>query len=290
MSARIPDFKLIAAQQRSRLSPEDVDGFFQRGRAFGHLSKTLDEGGALLFPHVGIATGGHQIAAVVDAILESKAERVIALGVLHARTDELERARVRVAEGGDPAGEASWGLQGPGMQGREDWKQEFSLDHFLFLWQEAQKRHARPVPELVIRFPYLAGGHPERLPGVEELERLTQAGRSVIVATGDLFHHGIAYGHSPGVSRYPDAGGLDLARSAIERGLDMLRVGNYAAYNRHSVETKSDARDVGQVLRHLIGPFEGRVLDLVAEDMTGPYGKPPPSWVAGALVHFSTAG
>jgi hypothetical protein len=290
VSARIPDFKIIAARQRSRLSSEDVQGFFQRGRAFGHLAKTLDEGGALLFPHVGIAAGGHQMAAVVDAILDSKAERVIALGVLHAQTEELEQARVRVAEGGDPAHEASWGLQGPGLNGREDWKQEFSLDHFLFLWQERGKRHSGPVPELIIRFPYLAGGHPERLPGIPELERLTKEGRCAIVATGDLFHHGIAYGNSPDMSRTPEAGGLDLARSAIDRGLEILRGGDYSAYNRHSVETKSDARDVGQVLRHLIGPFEGRVLDLVAEDMTGPYEKPPPSWVAGALVRFSTSG
>ncbi len=289
MSSRIPDFKGIAKEQRSRLTPADVDGFFQRARSFGDLAKTLDDGGALLFPHVGIATGGHQIAAVVDAILQSKADRVIVLGVLHARTEELERARGRVAEGGDPAHEAPWGLQGPGLSGREDWKQEFSLDHFLFLWLEAQKRSTAAMPDLVIRFPYLAGGHPERLPGIGELEGLSKTGRSVVVATGDLFHHGIAYGNGPEVSRYPEAGGLHLARSAILQGLEILRSGNYPAYNRHSAETKSDARDVGQVLRHLIGPFHGSVLDLVAEDMTAPYGQPPPSWVAGALVRFSTS-
>ena len=290
MSSRIPDFKAIAREQQSALSPEDVDGLFQRGRSFGSLSKTLTDGGALLFPHVGIAVGGHQIAAVADAILESRVERVIAIGVLHARSEELERARVRVAEGSDPALEASWGFQGPGMPGREDWKQEFSLDHFVFLWQEARRRHPGAVPELVIRFPYLAGGHPERLPGMGEIMTLMKERRSVVVATGDLFHHGIAYGNSPDEARYPDAGGLALAQSAIDRGLEMLRAGDYVGYNRHSVATKSDARDVGQVLRHLIGPLEARVLDLVAEDMTGPYQKPAPSWVAGALVRFSTAG
>jgi hypothetical protein len=154
----------------------------------------------------------------------------------------------------------------------------------------AEKRHGGSLPDLVIRFPYLAGGHPERLPGIEELESLRRERPCAVIATGDLFHHGIAYGNSPELSRFPVEGGLDLARSAIVRGLEILREGNFAAYNRHSVDTKSDARDVGQVLRHLIGPFDGRVLDLVAEDMTRPYGKPAPSWVAGALVAFSTAG
>jgi hypothetical protein len=290
VSPRIPDFKIIAADQRSRLGAGDVDEFFQRGQAFGSLYPTLEQGGALLFPHVGISVGGHQIAAVIDAVLDANLQTVIVLGVLHARTEELETARVRVAEGGDPSREPSWGLQGPGRHGREDWKREFSLDHFFFLWDRAGKRRGRPLPETVIRFPYLAGGHPERLPGIEELEALLRTRRCGVVATGDLFHHGIAYGNSPEVSRLPEEGGLDLARSAIHRGLEILREGNYAAYNRHSVETKSDARDVGQVLRHLIGPFEGRVLEVLAEDMTGPYGKPAPSWVAGALIAFSTAG
>ena len=290
MSSRIPDFKVIAADQRSRLGAADVDGFFQRARAFGSLHHILEQGGALLFPHVGIAAGGHQIAAVIEAILESNIQTVIVLGVLHARTEELEAARVRVAEGGEPSREASWGLQGPGLEGRDDWRREFSLDHFQFLWEEAGKRGRRPRPDLVIRFPYLAGGHPERLPGVDQLEHIFRTQPSVVVATGDLFHHGIAYGNSPEASRLPEEGGLDLARAAIHRGLEILREGNYAAYNRHSVDTKSDARDVGQVLRHLIGPFESRVLDLVAEDMTGPYRQPAPSWVAGALVAFSTPG
>jgi len=49
---------------------------------------------------------------------------------------------------------------------------------------------------------------------------------------------------------------------------------------------KSDARDVGQVLRHLLGPVSGRVLDIVADDMSGPYNAPSPTWVAGALMEL----
>jgi len=286
VTSRIPDFKVIAANQRSSLSAHDVDGFFERARDFGPLWMTLNERGALLFPHVGIAVGGHQIAAVVDAVLASNVDAVIALGVLHARTEELETARVRVANGGDPSREACWGIQGPGLARRKDWEQEFSLDHFCFLWEEAGKTRQRSMPELVMRFPYLAGGHPERLPGIDELESILRTRRTAVIATGDLFHHGIAYGTTPEGARSPEGGGLDLARVAITRGLNILALGQYAAYNRHSVETKSDARDVGQVVRHLIGPFDGRILDLVAEDMTGPYQQPAPSWVAGALVSF----
>jgi hypothetical protein len=281
----LPDFKIIAAEQRSRLTPGDVDTLVERGRRFGDLSSTLDQGGAILFPHVGIAVGGHQTAAAVQAALGTHADTVLVLGVLHARSQELEDARVRVAAGEDPAREASWGIQGPGVPGRQDWKNEFSLDHFLFLWEEIARCLAiRRVPRLVMRFPFLAGGHPERLPGIGELERLLEQRGTVVLATGDLFHHGMAYGTPSEEARTPESGGLDLARAAIGQGFALLGAGDYWGYNQHSVTTKSDARDVGQVLGHLLGHINGRILDLVAEDMTGPYQKPAPSWVAGALV------
>ena len=291
MSTRLPDFKQIARAQETQLRAQDIETLFEKGRSLGPLAQVLEARGALLFPHVGIAVGGHQIAAVIHAVLESNAETVLVLGVLHARTEELDAARQRVANGGAPELEDAWGIQGPGTSGRNDWEKEFSLDHFLFLWQEARKLF-RPdrVPELVLRFPYLAGGRPDRLPGINELEHLVREREAVIVATGDLFHHGLAYGNSPEESRAPESGGLGLARQAIEHGFQLLRQGDYGEYNRHSVASKSDARDVGQVIRHLTGPCQGRLLDLVAEDMTGPYDAPAPSWVAGALVAFSTQG
>ena len=48
---------------------------------------------------------------------------------------------------------------------------------------------------MVERYPYLAGGHPELLPGVEALAELAE--HSVIVSTADAFHHGIGYGTPP---------------------------------------------------------------------------------------------
>ncbi|MEZ4650482.1 MAG: hypothetical protein R3E97_17195 [Candidatus Eisenbacteria bacterium] len=137
-------------------------------------------------------------------------------------------------------------------------------------------------PVLVRRYVFLAGGRPDTLPGIEELRE--EAAGATLVATADPFHHGIGYGDPPDVARAPEAGGLGLARAAVERALSLLSAGDYAAFEAHCAAVKSDARDTGQVLRYLAGPREGRILDLVADDMTGPYGAPAPTWVAGALI------
>jgi hypothetical protein len=77
------------------------------------------------------------------------------------------------------------------------------------------------------------------------------------------------------------------ARGEIDRileGLELLRQGDYWRFNGHCVASRSDGRDVGQVLRFLLGPQEPQILDLLADDMTGPYAHPAPTWVAGALI------
>ena len=228
---------------------------------------------------------GHQIAATVHACLDSGADRVLVLGVLHALTQELEDARVRVASGADVTEEVSRGIQGPGLAGRQDWQNEFSLSNFVFLWKAEIKRRGIKGPELLIRYPWLAGGRPYILPGIEELQDLAQD--AVVVATMDAFHHGIAYGEPPETALAPEEGGLDLARQTINEGLTLLRAGDYWGYNQHSVDAKSDGRDVGQVLRYLLGPLQGRILDIVADDMTTAYDQPAPSWVTGALIELT---
>jgi hypothetical protein len=62
----------------------------------------------------------------------------------------------------------------------------------------------------------------------------------------------------------------------------------YAAFEQHCIRTKSDGRDVGQALRWLLGPLDAAVLDLIADDMAPVYQKPPPTWVACALVALSS--
>ena len=286
MQRNLPDFLALAAQEHAKLGQETVHQMLEQGRAWD-LAPTLQGGGAIIFPHVGLRACGHQIAAAVHACLDSGADRVLVLGTLHALTDALEEARVRVASGGDVTIEPAWGVQGPGLPGREDWRNEFSLSHFQFMWQTEIARRGIQGPQLLIRYPYLAGGKPEILPGIEELEGI--ASRAVVVATMDPFHHGIGYGEPPETALAAEEGGLDLARKQIERGLALLKAGDYWGYNGQSVEAKSDGRDVGQVLRYLQGPLDGRILDLVADDMTSHYNQPAPTWVAGALIEMTPA-
>ncbi|MBI1730479.1 hypothetical protein HY229_06290 [Candidatus Acetothermia bacterium] len=125
----------------------------ERGREF-QLADVLTGGGAVLFPHAAIARCGHQSAAAVHAALDSGSDRVLAVGVLHALSDEMEAARVRVAQGSDPSKEELWGIQGPGLQGHAHWESEFSLLHFQKLWETEIKRRKIKAPELIMRYPF----------------------------------------------------------------------------------------------------------------------------------------
>lgn len=283
MRQGIPDFKARSEGDQARLGEEGALRLLDAGRAWS-LAPVLQHKGSIVFPHATLSVCGHQIAAAVHACLDCGAPQVLALGVLHALTSELAEARVRVADGGDVTQEPTWGVQGPGRPGREEWRNEFSLSHFLYLWEQETRRRGIVGPELIVRYPYLAGGRPELLPGIAELQEIARD--AVIVATMDPFHHGVGYGDPPETALSPEAGGLDLARQRILEGAALLRAGDYWSYNRHCVTARSDGRDVGQVLRYLLGPLEGRILDLISDDMTGPYNAPAPTWVAGALIEF----
>ncbi|MCB1162823.1 hypothetical protein KDL67_09075 [bacterium] len=283
MSA-LPDFKVLHAEQHARLGDVGAAHLLEAGRRW-RLAPVLEAGGALLFPHTSAAVCGHQIAAVVHAVLDAGARQVLALGVLHGLSPELADARRRVAAGGDPANEPAWGVQGPGLDARQDWRREFSLDHFAWLLAAEAARRDVPAPALVARFPFLAGVAPERMPGFDELASLVSEPGTVLVATGDLVHHGHGYGDTAPLA--PGDGGLAMAAARIDAGFALLAAGDRAGYQEHCVRTKSDARDVGPVLRELLGPCRWRVHDLVTDDMSGPYQATPPTWVAGALVEFT---
>jgi hypothetical protein len=272
----------MVENERRKAGPQGIEQMLERGRQW-KLGDTLKHGGSIIFPHAGLKECGHQIASVVQACFDCGAERVLAVGVLHALSDELQDARVRVANGADVTKEKYWGIQGPGLAGHENWKNEFSLLNFLLLWDEELKRRSGKGPELIVRYPYLAGGRPMILPGIGKLEQIVKDG-AVVVSTADAFHHGIGYGETPERALEPEKGGLDLARQRISEGLELLRIGDFWGYNQHCVSAKSDARDAGQVVRYLLGALQGRILDLTYSDTTDMYNTPPPTWVAAALI------
>lgn len=248
------------------------------------FAPTLRAGGVLVFPHAGVLECGHQIAACVNACLDSGADQVLVVSVLHAFTDEMQDARVRVANGEDPGQWAFWGIQGPGINGREEWAGDHALMSFRHFWAAETKRRGIKGPEVIERYPYLAAGKPENLPGIDDIARVAE--NAVIVSTADAFHHGLGYGDPPEKSFAPHEGGLDLAKKTIEEGMDILSRGDYWGYNQHCVTAKSDARDAGQVFRLLRGPMHGSIRDLTYSDASELYKNPKPTWVAAALMDW----
>src|SRR6185436_16027519 len=117
------------------------------------LAPVLRAGGVLVFPHAGVADCGHQIAAVVQACLDSGLERVVVVSVLHAFTDAMQTARVRVAEGEDPGQWPFRGIQGPGLDGRQEWRHDHALMSFRHFWAAETRRRGVRGPEVIERYP-----------------------------------------------------------------------------------------------------------------------------------------
>jgi hypothetical protein len=249
------------------------------------LGPTLASGGVVTFAHVNVADCGLHVAAAVNAALDTGADTLLAIGVLHAFSEEMELARRDVSSGGgSPSSHPTWGIQGPGLEFREEWTGDHSMRALRHFWEAETERRGMTDRRLVERYAFLAGGHPETLPNLDETAAI--ADNAMIVATGDQFHHGIAYGtpEEDALAMEPD--GLAAARDSMQRGIDLLAAQDHAGYDRHCVTAKSDDRDTAQLYSLLRGPLRGELIDIGASDATELYDAPAPSWAAGGLIQF----
>lgn len=251
------------------------------------LEPALSSGGVVTFAHVNVADCGLHVAAAVNAALDSGADTVLAIGVLHAFTVEMELARRDVSSGGgNPSDYELWGIQGPGLEFRDEWSGDHSLRALRHFWEAETKRRGITNRRLIERYPFLAGGSPHDLPNIDETAAL--ADDAVIIATGDQVHHGIAYGTPEGEALEMEPLGLTMARASMETGIGYLEPGHYRDYDRHCVRAKSDDRDAAQLYRFLRGPLRGVLLDVGASDATDLYDAAPPSWAAGGFIVFES--
>jgi hypothetical protein len=249
------------------------------------LGSTLSDGGVITFAHVNVADCGTHVAAAVNAALDSGADTVLAISVLHAFTEEMELARRDVSsKGGSPSDHPTWGIQGPGLEFRDEWERDHAMRSLRHFWEAETRRRGITDRRLVERYPFLAGGQPENLPNIDEVVALAE--NAVIVATGDQFHHGIGYGMSPEVSLQLEPGGITAARASMEEGIALVRAGDLAGYDQHCVRAKSDDRDATQLYMLLRGPLQGRLLEIGYSDATDLYDAPPPTWAAGGFIAF----
>ena len=278
------DIHKLYNREHAELGEAGTLELLDRARAWD-LSGTLRRGGVIVFPHAGVKDCGHQIAAAVHACLDSGADRVLVISVLHAFTDEMETARRQVADGVPHTEFRFFGIQGPGAPfGRREWRADHALISFRHFWEAETRRRGVAGPEVIERYPYLAGGNPGNMPGIEEAAELARD--AVIVSTADPFHHGIGYGDTPENAKFPHEGGLDRARASIQEGIDLLERQDFWGYNQHCVEAKSDARDAGQLFTYLRGPMKGTIIDLAYSEADELYRSPKPTWVATALIDW----
>ena len=258
---------------RNSLSKSEIEEMFKEGMRLGihtEIAQTLADGGSALFPHVSIKQCGHQTASVVQACLlackKSGKNKILVIGVMHALTDRLKEARKREKTGEDLTGDPFRGLFGPKLPNKEFLEQEFCLDNFIFLLKAAAEREGIKLPEIILRYPHLIRLEPQTIPGIEDLELLAK--ESIVVGTADFCHHGLAYGHSMETCLPISDEAVKFARESIEQGLRFLSQGALAEYRSYCYKTLSDAIEVGQLLRHLLGSFEGIIRDLKIADVS----------------------
>lgn len=265
-----------------------MNTLMDHGKKWGkQLANTLNGGGAAVFPHTFLSQCGHQIAAVVHAILDSGADQALVLGVLHPMSESLMQARSKELNEEDISTEISRGVFGPGLDPHHCLKNEFSLDLFKILFDFEVKRRGVKPPKLIERYPSLVNRDPASLPGINELKQIAKD--AVIVATDDMCHHGVSYGVSEDSAIQLDEEGYRFARKQIEEGYSLLKKDNYRAYFSHWMNpfAVGDPTDTTIVLKYLLGDVTPHILDLKLVDVSMLFENDvSPSWVAATLVEF----
>ena len=278
------DWKEYYARERETLGLEGLHALLERA-----MEVEMPEGGALVFPHTRLEATGDMVAAVALAVVRSGCEEVLALGVLHGgRVEDAELVRRARVEGDAEARAWLRRVHGPGVAGDAGrWTEEFSLDGFCVLVELAARRLRKEPPRVVCRYPFLVGETPEDLPGMEELREIVARGAG-LVATTDPIHHGRGYGDTAGRGWPVDsAQATELAQGTVAAAMEVLRRGDYAAFQRLTTELRSDFRDTGPTVAHLVGRngrWNVEICEVRTVDYAAALAAEEPTWVGAALV------
>lgn len=275
------EWKRYYAAERDALGVDSLRELLERARPLDVDLST----GAVVIPHTRLSVTGDQIASAVATVLDSGAERVLALGVLHGAR-RIDRERVAAARAGDHDARAA-------LRGVHDTTglaaEEFSLDAFVELLALAADASGRTV-EVIERYPFLVGDDPATLPGLDALAAELDAGAALVVTT-DPIHHGHAYGSAPTECRpADDQATVSAARLAIDEQFDALSAGRYGDFADLTAAHRSDFRDTGPTMAALVGTgFTATVHAVSLVDYADVLRAPRPTWVAGALATVDAA-
>ena len=124
------DIHELYAREHAELGEDGTLDHLMRGKELAdkyNLAQIVKEGGVIVFPHAGVHDCGYQIAAAVHACLDSGLKRVVVISVLHAFTQQMEDARRAVAAGEPVTDQPFYGVQGEGIEGRQEWKGDHAL-------------------------------------------------------------------------------------------------------------------------------------------------------------------
>jgi predicted class III extradiol MEMO1 family dioxygenase len=274
------EWKRFYADERRELGDAAIDKLLAD-------APSLELHGGLIFPHTRLRATGLMTARAAKAVVESGAERVLALGVLHGGREQDAELVLRAKAGDEAALDLARRVHGPSAPKDGGlWTEEFSLDNFTYFVHRAAALNGKRPPEIVQRYPFLTGADPLSLPGMDELFELVRQGVPVI-ATADMIHHGVGYGTaSEEALGERDAETTAIARSWMEEGLEALAQKDYTRFLENAERVKSDFRHSGPVLRAVFGDLDWRLFDLQLVDYSDVLNASAPTWVASAMIEL----